>query len=232
MCIWQAVSVFFLGRDSNVISTFYHRKSTPLVDDLPAMPFVKPTKAGSRTNGTEKRLIWPKSKPKIKKSDISLVRARPAAGVSQSYSGDYREDGQFLRSDSPPLMIDKKLLDQFPMPPVHAYALPLSNQQYKSEQRTIRRQPLARSSSVSSYSRPTATAYCALFQDNASSTSSLPPPHVRYQPTHSQAAHSQSLSSRSNPYLAYATGVHTPAHQKLHASRERRERKIKLGANT
>ncbi|KAF9071673.1 hypothetical protein BDP27DRAFT_1418781 [Rhodocollybia butyracea] len=210
---------------------FGKQKSTPLVDDLPAMPFVKPAYADrGRTNGTEKRLLTrSKSKPKIKKSDISLVL--PSAGdakpLSQSYSGDYREDGQFLRSDSPPLIIDKKLLDQFPMPPVHAYALPMS-QQFKAEQRAIRRQPLARSSSVSSYSRPTAIAYSALFQDNASSTSSLPSSRVRYQPTHS--AHSQSLSSRSNPHLMYATGVPAPAHQKLRSSRERQ--KIKLQTDT
>ncbi|KAJ3996402.1 hypothetical protein F5050DRAFT_1895048 [Lentinula boryana] len=153
-----------------------------------------------------------RTKRTIKTSDITYIFPDDAAILEdlspQLELADCDEDDCLSRPDSPPLIIDKALVDQFPLPPVvHAYTSPdvripipssgfepsslLSSdeilpsphprvQQFMAEQKALngllRRQPIARSSSVTSYSRPTATAYSALFQDNGSSTSSLSPP--------------------------------------------------------
>ncbi|KIK67475.1 hypothetical protein GYMLUDRAFT_55238 [Collybiopsis luxurians FD-317 M1] len=141
------------------------------------------------------------------------------------------------RSHSPPLVIDNELLDQFPLPPIgQAYtsrevriAPPLPPEELlpplhprvkryiaemKAEGRkTPRRQPLERSfslersSSVSSFSRPTATAYPSLLQNSAYMHAPSPAPssqtawstHGRKGSTY--GSQTQSRMNRSSPHL-------------------------------
>ncbi|KAJ3748691.1 hypothetical protein DFH05DRAFT_588787 [Lentinula detonsa] len=200
-----------------------------------------------------------RTKRTIKTSDITYIFPDDTAILEdlspQLELADRDEDDYLSRPDSPPLIIDKALVDQFPLPPVvHAYTSPdiripipssgfepsslLSSdeilpsphprvQRFMAEQKALndllRRQPIARSSSVTSYSRPTATAYSALFQDNGSSTSSLPPPSSGSR-THRRTDHSQSLSNRSRPLL----------HQRSYSDMdfERHGRRTRLRAQT
>ncbi|KAJ3868319.1 hypothetical protein EV359DRAFT_77795 [Lentinula novae-zelandiae] len=213
-----------------------------------------------------------KTKRTIKTSDITYIFSddntslRDFSPVFGLRNFENRNEDCFSRPGSPPLMIDKALVDQFPLPPVvHAYTspdvrVPVTSpdfeyglsvrsdgllppphprvQQYMDEQKalngSLRRQPLVSSSSVTSYSRPTATAYSALFEDNGSSTSSLPPSpsdrsSVTHHHTYRRLLHSQSLSSRSPP-----PSVRTLLHQRSHSDMnfERPGRRIRLRAQT
>ncbi|KAJ3923404.1 hypothetical protein F5877DRAFT_74420 [Lentinula edodes] len=214
-------------------------------------------RSGSKTNKPSGNEPGSPSRTKrtIKTSDITYIFSEDNTSL-RDFSPEFGlrnlencNEDRFSRPGSPPLMIDKALVDQFPLPPVvHAYTspdvrVPVTSpdfeyglrvcsdgllppphprvQQYMDEQKalngSLRRQPLVRSSSVTSYSRPTATAYSALFEDNGSSTPSLPPSpsdrsSVTHHHTYRRLLHSQSLSSRSPP-----PSVKTLLHQRSHS---------------
>ncbi|KAJ4483468.1 hypothetical protein J3R30DRAFT_3698283 [Lentinula aciculospora] len=262
-------------------------KHTKVDESSPTKSLFLPSlrgRSGSKTNKISSVELDSPSKTKrtIKTSDITYIFSEDTTNVQDfSLQPDLDdlegcdEEGRLSRSDSPPLIIDRAFVDQFPLPPVvHAYTspdvripVPSPNfgceslegsdsllppphprvQQYMAEQkasnRSLRRQPLARSSSVTSYSRPTATAYSALFQDNGSSTSSLPLAPSSYSVmmhhhTHREPNHSQSLSDRAT----HSLGANRPLlHQRSysdmdvkrlgHRTRQRTLRSVEVPRN-